>query len=249
MKTWKQTTAGVRPLAVWAALLALVASLSAGAQEEAVAGLDDDIATATVRDPLKPLNRGIFTVNDKLFFWVLKPVARGYDWAVPQPARQGIENVFANLGMPRRGVNCLLQGKAKGAATEVGRFVVNSTVGCLGFMDFAGPHLGWEPHNEDFGQTLGRYGVGYGIYLTLPVLGPSNPRDTVGLVADSFLDPLSYLVQFWPARIGIKLGDQVNSTSLRLGQSEYEKSKGTSLDHYIFVREYYTQRRNEQIRR
>lgn len=249
MKTWKQTTAGVRPLVVWAALLALVASLSAGAQEEAVAGLDDDIATATVRDPLKPLNRGIFTVNDKLFFWVLKPVARGYDWAVPQPARQGIENVFANLGMPRRGVNCLLQGKAKGAATEVGRFVVNSTVGCLGFMDFAGPHLGWEPRNEDFGQTLGRYGLGYGIYLTLPVLGPSNPRDTVGVVVDSFLDPLSYLVQFWPARIGIRLGDQVNSTSLRLGQSEYEKSKETSLDHYIFVREYYTQRRNEQIRR
>lgn len=249
MKTWKHVSGTIPSVAAWALLLSLAVALSAAAQEESVAGLDDDVSTATVRDPLKPLNRGLYTVNDRLHFWVLKPIARGYAWAVPRPARQGIANIFTNLGMPRRGVNCLLQGKVKGAATEVGRFAVNTTVGCLGFLDIADSHCGLRAYDEDFGQTLGRYGVGYGFYLTLPVFGPSNPRDTVGLVVDGFLDPLFYLVQNLPARLGIKLGDSVTSTSLHLDDSEYEKSKETALDHYVFIREYYTQRRSEQIRR
>jgi phospholipid-binding lipoprotein MlaA len=234
-------------MVAWAVVAALTASLGAGAQEEDVAGLDDAAAPATVRDPLRLLNRGLYTVNDRLYFWVLKPAARGYAWAVPQKVRRGIGNAFDNLGMPRRGVNCLLQGKAKGAATEVGRFVVNTTAGCLGFMDVADAHCGWQARDEDFGQTLGRYGVGYGFYLTLPVFGPSNPRDTVGLVVDTFLDPLTYLLQDLPARICVRAGSQINGTSLRLG--EYEKTKEAALNHYVFLRESYTQHRSEQIRR
>jgi phospholipid-binding lipoprotein MlaA len=246
MTTW-QRVIGPSGLAACVLLLTLATACPAGAQDEDVAGLDDEGSTATVRDPLKWFNQGVYTVNDRLYFWVLKPAARGYAWAVPQSARQGIANIFTNLGMPRRGVNCLLQGKFKGAATEVGRFAVNTTAGCLGYLDFAEAHCGWQAADEDFGQTLGRYGVGYGFYLTLPVLGPSNPRDTVGQVADAFLDPLYYVLESLPARLCIKAGDQVNRTSLRLG--EYEKSKETALNHYVFLREAYTQYRGEQIRR
>jgi phospholipid-binding lipoprotein MlaA len=235
--------------AVWVAVCALVYALSPCllAQDEAVAGLDDDSTMASVRDPFEPANRGLYAVNDKLYFWVLKPVATGYAKVVPEKVRDGVGRVFANLGMPRRGVNCLLQGKTKGAATEVGRFVVNSTAGVLGFWDIAESRCGLETCDEDFGQTLGRYGVGYGCFLTLPLFGPSNPRDTVGLVADSFLDPLNYVIHSLPARLGVKAGDQINGTSRRLG--EYERSKETALDHYIWLRESYTQYRAEQIRR
>lgn len=247
MRTWSCVGNGLAMLVAAALLLGLPASPSASAQDEGVAGLDDESSTATVRDPIKPFNEAIYTLNDKLYFWVLKPLARGYDWAVPRPVRQGVDNMFANLGMPKRGVNCLLQGKFKGAATEVGRFAVNSTVGCLGFRDVAATHCGMEAEDEDFGQTLGRYGVGYGFFLNLPVFGPSNPRDAVGLVADAFLDPLYYVVESLPARLGIKAGDKINGTSLRLG--EYEKSKETALNHYVFLREAYTQHRAELIRR
>ena len=247
MRAWKLVRKGIPTRVSWAFLLALAAALSVGAQDEDVAGLDDDSSTATVRDPLKLFNQGVYTLNDRLYFWVLKPAAHGYAWAVPLPARQGIANIFTNLGMPRRGVNCLLQGKFKGAATEVERFAINTTVGCLGFMDFAETHCDLEAHDEDFGQTLGRYGVGYGFFLNLPVLGPSNPRDAVGRVADAFLDPVYYLVESLPARLGIRAGDEVSKTSLRLG--EYEKSKEGALNHYVFLREAYTQYRSEQIRR
>jgi phospholipid-binding lipoprotein MlaA len=247
MKTWKRWDAGCRVAMTWAVMLLLTASRGAVAQEESVAGLDDESSTATVRDPLKLVNRGVYTLNDRLYFWVLKPAARGYAWAVPESARQGIDRAFKNLAMPRRGVNCILQGKAKAAATEVGRFLVNTTAGCLGFMDIAESRCGWQAYNEDFGQTLGRYGVGYGCYLNLPVFGPSNPRDTVGLVADMFLDPLTYLLHDLPVRVAVKAGGEVNWTSLHVG--EYEKSKETALDHYVFLRETYTQYRTEQIRR
>lgn len=216
------------------------------AQEEPVVGLDDETA-ATVRDPLQPVNRGFYVVNDKLYFWVLKPLARGYATVVPEGVRESIGRAFDNLGMPRRAVNCLLQARLRDAGTETARFAINSTAGILGFWDVAGSCCGLEPRDEDFGQTLGRYGVGYGFFLTLPVFGPSNPRDTVGLVADAFLDPLNYVVTSLPARAGVRAGERVNSTSLRLG--DYEKSKETALDHYVWLRESYTQHREEQIRR
>lgn len=225
----------------------LVVASAARAQDDAIAGLDDADVTAAVRDPMEKANRGLYVFNDKLYLWVLKPAAEGYAKVVPERVREGIGHAFANLGMPRRGVNCLLQGKVRGSVDEVGRFVVNSTIGCLGLMDVAESRCGLQAHDEDFGQTLGQYGVGYGCFLTLPLLGPSNPRDALGWMADTFLDPIGYLVSDLPVRVGIKVGDRVNETSMHLG--DYEKSKETALDHYIWLRESYTQYRDEQIRR
>ncbi len=233
-----------RLLAVW---LLPVFALMASAQTDEFAGFDEADEGSAIRDPVAPVNRGVYVVNDKLYFWVVKPLATGYAKVLPEGIRDGVGNVFDNLGMPRRGVNCLLQGNLAGLGDELGRFLINSTVGVLGFCDVAAKHCGLEAHPEDFGQTLGVYGVGDGLYLTLPVFGPSNPRDTIGLVADTFLDPLSYLVQDLPLRLGIRAGDRVNHTSLHLG--DYEKSKETALDHYVWLRESYTQYRDEQIRR
>ena len=232
---------------ILAVCLLPVLALVAGAQTDEFAGFDEADEGSAIRDPVAPVNRGIYVVNDTLYFWIVKPLATGYAKVLPEGIRDGVGNVFDNLGMPRRGVNCLLQGNLAGLGDELGRFLINSTVGVLGFCDVAARHCGLEAHPEDFGQTLGVYGVGDGLYLTLPIFGPSNPRDTVGLVADAFLDPVNYVVQDLPLRLGIRAGDRVNHTSLHLG--DYEKSKETALDHYVWLRESYTQYRDEQIRR
>ena len=215
--------------------------------DTAMVGFDDDEAAMAVDDPIEPFNRAVYHVNDKLYFWVLKPVATGYKAVVPEVARTGIGNAFDNLGMPRRSVNCLLQGRFTDSFTEASRFVINSSIGLLGVWDPA--EVWWEiaQVDEDFGQTLGVHGVGSGIYLTLPVFGPSNCRDAVGLVADAFLDPINYVISDAVPRLAVKAEDKVNSTSFRLG--DYEKSKETALDHYVSLRESYTQYRDEQIRR
>jgi len=210
--------------------------------EEEFAARDQAQAIA---DPLEPLNRGIFYVNDKAYLWVLEPVGSGYAWAVPKPGRQAVERFFTNLGFPRRFVNNLLQLKWRPAGIELGRFCVNSTAGVLGLFDPAEPWLGWQARNEDFGQTLGHYGLGGGIALQLPLLGASNLRDTVGMVPDMFLDPLSYLDP-WELRLGLRVGDRVNLTSLHLGL--YEELKRDAVDPYSFFRNAREQRRNRQIK-
>jgi phospholipid-binding lipoprotein MlaA len=199
-----------------------------------------------VRDPLRPFNVSMYHVNDKLYFWVLKPVARGYRAVLPEGVREGVRNMFHNLGAPKRIVNCLLQGKFKGSADECSRFLINSTVGVLGYRDAAFESFQIREWDEDLGQTLGTYGVGYGIYLNWPVLGPSNPRDTVGFVGDMFLDPLNYLLEDLALRLGVSAGRQVNNTSLRIGV--YEENKELALDHYIWMRETYTQYRENLIK-
>src|SRR5215470_10470772 len=127
-------------------------------------------------DPLEPVNRKIFWFNDQVDNYVLEPVATGWDWAIPHVVQRSISNFFANVRFPIDLINNLLQGKLKNSASEVGRFAVNTTVGVLGFFD---PATGWgmEAHQEDFGQTLGVWGVPPGAYLVLPIVGPSNPRD------------------------------------------------------------------------
>jgi len=136
-----------------------------------------------ISDPLHGWNRATHNFNDKLYFWVLKPVAKAWKKTVPKPARISIGNFFKNLGTPARYVSCLLQGKRRAAGTELHRFAYNTTVGVLGLGDPARDKLGLEPADEDLGQTLARWRVGNGAYLVLPLLGPSTVRDTVGLVA------------------------------------------------------------------
>ena len=142
-------------------------------------------------DPLSGYNRVMTTFNDKLYINVLNPVATGYSNTLPQSFRISVSNFFDNLLFPIRFVNNLLQFKFQNCTEELGRFVVNTIWGLGGFMDPASSELGWKAHNEDFGQTLGFYGVGEGFHVVLPFLGPSNLRDMVGLVADGYVSPIS----------------------------------------------------------
>jgi len=199
-----------------------------------------------IADPLEPMNRVFFHFNDKLYFWFLKPISVGYGSVVPQELRVGIRNFFDNLSMPIRAVNCILQGDIKGFGTELSRFVVNSTLGVAGFGDPAKQVLGIDMEDEDLGQTFGFYGLGPAFYINWPLLGPSSVRDTIGLVGDSFLSPMYYAVDATKYKIAIKGFEQVNSTSLRIG--DYESLKKSALDPYISLRDAYHQYRQHKIK-
>jgi phospholipid-binding lipoprotein MlaA len=149
------------------------------------------------------------------------------------------------LEFPIRFVNCLLQAKFRGAGTELSRFAVNSTIGLAGFMDVAENNLGIEEREEDFGQTLEVYGLGPGIYIYWPVLGPSSLTGTVGLVGDGFLDPLNYLSET-KYTIAANAYDVTNSFSLDVGE-DYENMK-KQIDPYIFLRDFYNQSQQKKIK-
>lgn len=199
-----------------------------------------------VADPIEPVNRAIFVFNDRLYFWVLKPLAKGYAFVVPEPLRVGIRNAFANVAMPVRLVNSLLQGKVKGAGRELARFTINTTVGLAGLFDTAKNYWKITPSEEDTGQTLGSYGLGHGAYLVLPFFGPSSLRDAAGLGGDTLLNPLYYLVDF-PTGVEIRAGEAVNDTSLQIG--EYEDIKAAAIDPYLAIRDGYIQYRQGQVAR
>ncbi len=207
---------------------------------------EDDADIATIADPLEGFNRVMFTVNDKLYFWALKPVATGYRAVVPQPARSGVKNFFSNLGFPVRFVNAILQGKRRAAEAELTRFLYNSTVGVLGFGNPARKHSALNFDEEDLGQTLGRYGIGDGIYLVWPFFGPSTLRDSFGRLGDRFLNPVGY-VDPAEAEWALKGVDIINGTSLRIG--DYESLKAAALDPYISMRDGYMQLRQAKIKK
>jgi phospholipid-binding lipoprotein MlaA len=197
-----------------------------------------------ISDPLEPMNRAFFWFNDKLYFYLLKPVARGWRWITPEPWRIGVQNVFSNLATPVRFINAGLQGKFNDAGNELTRFVVNSTIGIGGLFDTAKDHFDIRKKDEDTGQTLGHYGVGPGFYLVLPIFGPSNARDAVGLVVDSRMDILFYISEgrtYW----GLKAFDKVNDLSL--DRDTYEGIKRDALDSYLFVRDAFIQYRQNKI--
>lgn len=196
-------------------------------------------------DPLRPYNRFMFSVNDRLYFWVMKPVAVGYSKVVPERGRIAISRFFKNITFPIRFVNNVLQLKFKNAGVECARFGVNTTVGVLGLGDPARSRLGLTPRREDFGQTLGHYGVGSGFHLVLPVLGPSNLRDAVGRVPDCFLNPINYVDPI-EAAVMINAYGKENYTSLHIG--EYESLKRDALDPYTFIRDAYEQNREKAVR-
>jgi len=202
-----------------------------------------DAGVVQVSDPIAPLNRAIFYFNDKLYFWVLKPVARGYRYLIPTPVRIAVKSFFYNLTTPVRVVNCVLQGKLSSAGRELTRFVVNSTVGMLGFVDIAQNYPQLSVKEEDFGQTFGTYGIGNGFYVVWPILGPSTLRDSVGMIGDRFLNPVTY-VQPIEAAIGVAAYEKVNDTSFRIG--DYEAIKDASLDPYAAIRDAYIQHRRKK---
>jgi phospholipid-binding lipoprotein MlaA len=205
----------------------------------------DEGGVVLIPDPWIEMNRGLLTFNDRLYFWLLKPVARGYGFIIPEELRQAIRNAFYNIRFPVRFINCLLQGKFRKSGYEFGQFFINSTAGCLGLLNPAAnyPHL--QPSREDLGQTFAVWGIGNGAYLMLPFLGPSSLRDGLGRLGDTFLDPIWWLFDDLWTSIAIRAGEAVNDTSLRIG--EYEALKDAALDPYVAIRNAWVQNRNKLI--
>lgn len=200
--------------------------------------------TETINDPLQPFNRAMFTFNDKLYYWALKPVARGYRFVVPKRARISVRKFFSNLATPVRFVNCLLQGRTKGVGIETARFVVNTTVGIAGFFDPAYSLCKLEKQEADFDQTLGIYKMKQVCYINWPLLGASSVRGTLGFIGDTVFDPV-----WWLAPLGVKIGltlhDEVNETSLTIG--DYEGLTEPALDPYLALRNAYFQNRQSKL--
>jgi phospholipid-binding lipoprotein MlaA len=191
-------------------------------------------------DPWEGFNRTVFEFNDVLDRYALKPVAQGYQYVTPDLVERGVSNFFGNLGDVRTLVNNALQLKLHDAASDVARVTLNSTFGLAGVLDLATP-LGLEKHNEDFGQTLGYWGVPSGNYLVLPLFGPSTVRDGVALVPDSYLDPVGE-VEDVPTRNSLYAMRLIDT------RAELLKSEGLiSGDRYLFIRDAYLQRREYQV--
>ena len=202
--------------------------------------------TVTIADPIEPFNRAMFQFNDKLYFWVLKPVAQGYNKVVPEGARVSVKNFFSNLGFPMRFVSFLLQAEFSSAATELGRFAVNTIWGIGGLLDpSSGKELNLEKQDTDLGITLGVYGVGQGFYVVWPVVGPSSARDSVEIAGEYFLYPISY-INPWYAWLGVRSYEVVNDASLRIG--DYESLKEAAIDPYVALRNAYIQYRQKKVR-
>ncbi|HBL17335.1 MAG TPA: hypothetical protein DD417_11490 [Elusimicrobia bacterium] len=223
---------------------------SAGSEFDQFAGefqtASSTAALKPVFDPLRGYNRVMFAVNDKFYFWVGKPLAWSFAAVTPRPVRVSVNRGYRNLGFPVRFIGCVLQFKVKRAGIELGRFLANSTLGIAGLFD---PADRWfrlpPPPDEDLGQTLGKYGVGDGFPLVLPLLGPTNLRDGLMMLPAVFLSPVGYVANM-PTTVGVSAGDQVNWLSLHLG--EYESLKKDALDPYTFMRDAYKQLRDKKIK-
>jgi phospholipid-binding lipoprotein MlaA len=215
-------------------------------------------------DPLEPINIRMFEFNRQLDRFVLKPVATGYNFVMPDWVQVGVSNIFANLRFAPRFLNNIFQGKFKGAGIEVGRFLVNSTIGGAGMIDVA-TDMNLTTPEEDLGQTLGRYGIGPGPYLVIPLLPPFTVRDFVGYVGDVFLNPINWFVApiievnnvpsliSHPNRttssivqIGARVGDIVNDRSRNL--EKFQGVEEATLDLYTAVRNAYLQKRAKAVK-
>ena len=202
--------------------------------------------TVNKKDPWESMNRSVFSFNERLDSNVLKPVAKGYKWIMPDPFETAIGNVFSNLNDIPVTFNNILQLKFKNALRSSGRLLVNSTMGVGGMLDVASG-MGLEKQNEDFGQTLGYYGVSSGPYLVLPVLGPSSTRDAGGLMFDLASDPVAVGSFFVAPFIGPVVGStRFADTRARLLENDKTLDEA-SLDKYEFIREAYLQRRRNLV--
>jgi phospholipid-binding lipoprotein MlaA len=204
---------------------------------------DDESREKDISDPLEPMNRVFFEFNDVLYEWVLKPVTDGYIWIFPLELRQSFGNFFSNIAMPIRLLNSLLQGNLEQSGIVVQRFLINSTLGVYGFADIADVEFGVKARRADFGQTLGKWGIGEGIYLFWPVIGPSTVRGSIGRVVDVFSHPLPYFNDNQTFEISYYTTDRVNDLSLN--RDAYEDLKRFSVDPYVASRQaYYEYRRS-----
>lgn len=195
------------------------------------------------KDPVEGFNRAMFAFNEGLDKTIVKPVAQGYDAAVPVPAKTGVSNFFGNIADVFIGVNNLLQGKVPDAASDFGRVAVNSTIGVLGLIDWASD-MGLEKHDEDFGQTFGRWGAGSGAYLVIPVFGPRDVRDTVGLAADLAVEPVGQMHNV-AARNTLIITRLISDRAALLPADKVIEE--AALDKYSYIRDAYLQRRRSLV--
>jgi phospholipid-binding lipoprotein MlaA len=215
-------------------------ALAGALAETAEAGEDFD------SDPLEAFNEKMFWFNrEVLDRFLLKPAATAWDFVIPDPVQRGIYNIFDNLAVVRRVVNNTLQWKLAGAATEVARFTINSTVGLVGFFDVARDGFGIQQRDEDTGQTFGVWGIGPGPYLVLPFLPPLTIRDGIGYAFDTAMTPYIYFIP-WYANAGLTATSTVNERSLNL--ETFERVAESTIDLYGAVRNAYLQRRAAAIR-
>lgn len=247
----------LRSLLLCAGFAALIAPRMFAQQTPADTDFDEDefdeYAVVQVSDPFEPFNRAMFTFNDGLYDYVLRPVSNGYTRVVPKPARTGIRNFFDNLRFPIRFVNSTLQGKFDRAGRETGKFVVNSIAGLGGFVRISDdvPALAMVPR-EDTGQTFGVWGIGKGPYLVLPVFGPGTVRDTVGSVGDHFLNPLNWNLRenihgySWEIDTAVTTANVVSALPDLL--YAYDAPRKDAVDPYIAVRSAYIQYRDAAVK-
>ena len=206
-------------------------------------GLTSCATSGNPRDPAEGFNRAMFGFNEGVDKVVIKPAAQGYEAVLPQAARNGVSNFFGNIGDVFIGVNNVLQGKMPEAINDFGRVMVNSTMGILGFMDVASD-LGVEKHDEDFGQTLGRWGAGSGAYIVWPILGPRDVRDSFGLALDLATDPVGNLNDVSSRNVLLVTRLISDRAALLPADKVIEEA---ALDKYSYVRDAYLQRRRSLV--
>jgi phospholipid-binding lipoprotein MlaA len=204
---------------------------------------DSGAVAASPEDPIEGFNRGVFTVNDKLDRALFKPLAQGYVNIFPVQVRSCVSNIFGNMADVPAAINNLLQGKIRDSASDICRIGVNTTIGVGGCFDIA-TKWGFEKHNEDFGQTLGVWGVPSGPYLVLPLFGPSTFRDAPALIVDAYTDPAHYISYVAPRNIliGVRL---VDKRANALDTTNFIDN--AALDPYVFVRDAYLARRRSLV--
>ncbi len=214
-------------------------------------GFEQEFARQEDFDPLAGYNRMMTGFNDTFYTYLLNPVAKGYKSVMPGQARDSIKNLIHHLLFPIRIVNNVLQAKPEGAVVETGRFMINTIFGVGGLFDAASAQ-GIDKYNEDFGQTLGHYGVGSGFHIVVPVLGPSNLRDLPSSFVDGFLSPFNYnnsisytIAETKEQALLIQMGRSVSSYSYHV--DDYEMMKKNSVDLYLFMKDMYENRRNKMI--
>ncbi len=209
-----------------------------------------DTESPPVKDSLPNFNRTMYNVNDKIYYYGLKPAYKGYNFIVPEKARISVRNFFTNLKMPVRFFNCLFQAKFANAGIEMSRFLINSTIGLAGFFDPAKSQFNMEMHDADFGQTLAKYKVSSGTYLNWPIIGPSTVRDTVGYVGDLALNPTTWVSFFFLTPIesvGRGAYETVNDVSIDKGTT-YESITVGAVDPYVALQDAYIQNRNKKLK-
>ena len=229
-------------LAVVLPLLALAACATPPTDPAARAQFDAN------NDPLEPLNREIFSFNMFLDKWLIKPVSQAYQDVMPDPGKEAIRNFLSNLHEPVIFANNVVQTEFQRAAWTAERFAVNSTVGVGGIVDVASK-WGIERQSGDFGQTLFHYGIPDGPYLVLPILGPSNPRDTVGMVADGYADPFSYLAYDFGADVATYSRMGAEGLDIRTQNLQaLADLQRNAIDLYAEIRSLYRQHRGSELR-